>query len=30
MRGEWRDSMYAEYVQVPLETCEMLDEGMFV
>ncbi len=27
MRGEWRDSTYAEYAKVPLETCEVLDEG---
>lgn len=26
MRGEWRDSTYAEYAKVPLETCEILDE----
>ena len=26
MEGEWRDSTYAEYAKVPLETCEMLDE----
>ena len=27
MRGEWKDSTYAEYAKVPLETCEVLDEG---
>lgn len=27
MRGEWRDSTYAEYAKVPLETCEVLDEA---
>ena len=27
MEGEWRDSTYAEYAKVPLETCEMLDEA---
>ena len=27
MGGEWRDSTYAEYAKVPLETCEVLDEG---
>ncbi|MCJ1315726.1 hypothetical protein MMC15_001046 [Xylographa vitiligo] len=26
MRGEWRDSTYAEYVKVPLENCIALDE----
>ncbi|MCJ1432222.1 hypothetical protein MMC27_001578 [Xylographa pallens] len=26
MRGEWRDSTYAEYVKVPLENCIGLDE----
>ena len=26
MEGEWRDSTYAEYAKVPLETCEILDE----
>lgn len=26
MRGELRDSTYAEYAKVPLETCEVLDE----
>lgn len=26
MRGEWKDSTYAEYAKVPLETCEVLDE----
>ena len=27
MRGEWKDSTYAEYAKVPLETCDLLDEG---
>ena len=27
MRGEWKDSTYAEYAKVPLETCEVLDEA---
>lgn len=27
MRGEWKDSTYAEYAKVPLEACEVLDEG---
>ena len=27
MRGEWRDSTYAEYAKVPLENCEAPDEG---
>lgn len=27
IRGEWKDSTYAEYAKVPLETCEVLDEG---
>ncbi|MCJ1399487.1 hypothetical protein MMC11_002689 [Xylographa trunciseda] len=26
MRGEWRDSTYAEYMKVPLENCVALDE----
>lgn len=26
MRGEWRDSTYAEYAKVPLENCTALDE----
>lgn len=26
MHGEWRDSTYAEYAKVPLETCDVLDE----
>lgn len=26
MRGEWRDSTYAEYAKVPLENCIALDE----
>ena len=26
MKGEWRDSTYAEYAKVPLETCDLLDE----
>ncbi|CAD6585291.1 MAG: hypothetical protein ASARMPREDX12_001962 [Alectoria sarmentosa] len=26
MRGEWKDSIYAEYAKVPLETREILDE----
>ena len=30
LRGEWRDSAYAEYAKVPLETCGMLNEGRFV
>ena len=27
MRGEWRDSTYAEYAKAPLENCTPLDEG---
>ena len=27
MRGEWKDSTYAEYAKVPLETCEVMDEA---
>ncbi|EIN06716.1 hypothetical protein PUNSTDRAFT_145229 [Punctularia strigosozonata HHB-11173 SS5] len=27
MRGEWRDSTYAEYAKCPLENCVPLDEG---
>ncbi|GIJ85020.1 hypothetical protein Asppvi_003875 [Aspergillus pseudoviridinutans] len=27
MRGEWRDSTYAEYAKMPLENCHRLDEG---
>ncbi|KAK3169535.1 hypothetical protein OEA41_008919 [Lepraria neglecta] len=26
MHGEWKDSTYAEYAKVPLETCDVLDE----
>lgn len=28
MRGEWRDSTYAEYAKVPLENCYLLDESL--
>lgn len=27
MRRDWRDSTYAEYAKVPLEKCEVLDQG---
>jgi D-arabinose 1-dehydrogenase-like Zn-dependent alcohol dehydrogenase len=27
MRGEWRNSTYAEYAKVPLENCHILDEA---
>lgn len=28
MRGEWRDSTYAEYAKVPLENCYPLNESL--
>jgi NADPH-dependent curcumin reductase CurA len=30
MRGEWRDSTYAEYTKLPLETLQLLDEKRFL
>ena len=30
MRGEWRDTTYAEYAKIPLENCDALDEGRLI
>jgi threonine dehydrogenase-like Zn-dependent dehydrogenase len=30
MRGEWRDSTYAEYAKLPLENLQLLDEKRFL
>jgi threonine dehydrogenase-like Zn-dependent dehydrogenase len=30
MRGEWRDSTFAEYAKLPLENCHILDENRLI